>query len=95
VVLTDYPDQTLVDNMLYNVAQNGVETQVAVSGYIWGRPVEPLLEPLSPKTATKGPKFDLILLSDLFFNHSEVNYHAACLRPAHPSDFDDTVIGGS
>jgi predicted nicotinamide N-methyase len=69
-VLTDYPDQALVDNMTHNVAQNGVETRVAVRGYIWGRPVESLLEPLSPT----GAKFDLILLSDLVFNHSEVSY---------------------
>jgi nicotinamide N-methyltransferase len=70
VVLTDYPDQALVGNMAYNVGQNGVEAQVTVRGYIWGRPVQPLLEPLS-RTMT-GAKFDLILLSDLIFNHSEV-----------------------
>ncbi|KAN0129048.1 nicotinamide N-methyltransferase [Lactarius tabidus] len=69
VVLTDYPDQALVGNMAYNVGQNGVEAQVTVRGYIWGRPVQPLLEPLS-RTMT-GAKFDLILLSDLIFNHSE------------------------
>jgi predicted nicotinamide N-methyase len=72
-VLTDYPDQALVDNMTHNVAQNGVETHVAVHGYIWGRPVEPLLEPLLPMMTTDA-KFDLILLSDLVFNHSEVSY---------------------
>ncbi|KAF8262016.1 putative methyltransferase-domain-containing protein [Lactarius quietus] len=68
VVLTDYPDQALVDNMAHNVAQNGVDAEVAVLGYVWGRPVEPLLAPLS---STTGAKFDLILLSDLVFNHSE------------------------
>ena len=68
VVLTDYPDQALVDNMAHNVAQNGVEAHVAVRGCIWGRPVEPPpLEPLSP-----GAKFDLVLLSDLIFNHAGV-----------------------
>jgi nicotinamide N-methyltransferase len=70
VVLTDYPDRALVDNMAYNVVQNGVEAHVAVRGYIWGRPVEPLLEPLSTTTTT-GAKFDLVLLSDLIFNHAE------------------------
>jgi predicted nicotinamide N-methyase len=68
-----------MDNMAQNVAQNGVETQVAVREYIWGRPVEPLLEPLLPTTATTGAKFDLILLSDLVFNHSEVS---CCLPPS-------------
>jgi len=70
VVLTDYPDRALVDNMAQNVAQNVVrddgDAHVAVLGYVWGRPVEPLLEPLESHA-----KFDLILLSDLVFNHSE------------------------
>ena len=66
--MTDYPDQALVDNMKYNAAQNGVEAQVAVRGYVWGRPVGPLLEP------TGARKFDLILLSDLIFHHAEVRW---------------------
>lgn len=82
VVLTDYPDQALVDNMAYNVAQNGVEAHIAVRGYIWGRPVEPLLEPLSP-----GAQFDLILLSDLVFNHSEV-----CFLPPSPAHRATLII---
>ena len=65
--MTDYPDQALVDNMKYNAAQNGVET-CAVRGYVWGRPVEPLLEPTGG-----AKKFDLILLSDLIFHHAEVS----------------------
>ena len=73
VVMTDYPDQALVDNMKYNAAQNGVEVQVAVRGYVWGRPVEPLLEPTGAK------KFDLILLSDLIFHHAEVRWGAPTL----------------
>ncbi|KAH9010147.1 nicotinamide N-methyltransferase [Lactarius hengduanensis] len=63
VVLTDYPDRALVDNMAHNVAQNGVAHVVAVLGYVWGRPVEPL--------SARGAKFDLIILSDLIFNHSQ------------------------
>ncbi|KAI9438970.1 nicotinamide N-methyltransferase [Lactarius indigo] len=70
VVLTDYPDRALVDNMAHNVAQNGVDSEhVAVLGYVWGRPVEPLFEPLS-RTAD-ATKFGLIILSDLIFNHSQ------------------------
>ena len=74
VVLTDYPDRALVDNMVYNVAQNGVRDIVAVRGYVWGRDVEPLLAATATATDGDAPraKFDLILLSDLVFNHSEV-----------------------
>ncbi|KAH8988258.1 hypothetical protein EDB86DRAFT_3065599 [Lactarius hatsudake] len=42
---------------------NGVAHVVAVLGYVWGRPVEPL--------SARGAKFDLIILSDLIFNHSQ------------------------
>ncbi len=81
MVLTDYPDRALVDNMAHNVAQNVVvhaDADVAVLGYVWGRPVEPLLEPLSASATAEAPgraKFDLILLSDLIFNHSQVRPH--------------------
>jgi len=73
VVLTDDPDQVLVDNMAHNVAQNIVrdtDADVAVLGYVWGRPVDPLFAPL----AGRETKFDLILLSDLIFNHSQVRH---------------------
>ncbi|KAH9979473.1 hypothetical protein BGW80DRAFT_1435008 [Lactifluus volemus] len=56
VVLTDYPDQALIENMAYNVAQN-IEPALAHGGGRGG--------------------FDLILLSDLIFNHSQ---HRALLN---------------
>ena len=74
-MLTDYPDRALVDNMAHNVAQNGVQDVVSVLGYVWGRPVEPLLS-----TSADAAKFDLILLSDLVFNHSEVLARTCCKR---------------
>ncbi|KAI0296727.1 hypothetical protein B0F90DRAFT_1636115 [Multifurca ochricompacta] len=95
VVLTDYPDKALVDNMIHNVERN-VEPErrdsIHVLGYIWGRPVEPLLlaagelvkdtDTVTPGSesglgsgsgsgAGAGGGFDLILLSDLIFNHSQ------------------------
>jgi hypothetical protein len=67
---------------------------VCVLGYVWGSPVDPLLAALLPDTATHvdinpdaGPdmRFDLILLSDLIFNHSQVRHHRHhhLLSPAH------------
>jgi len=85
VVLTDYPDQALVDNLVLNVERN-VEMErrgiVCVLGYVWGHPLEPLLEVLDSSdvlvrvadtsaSASASPFFDLILLSDLIFNHSQ------------------------
>ncbi|KAJ7155523.1 nicotinamide N-methyltransferase [Mycena crocata] len=68
VVLTDYPDADLVKNMVHNVSENDApEGRISVLGYIWGQPVQPLL------TATKESKFELIIMSDLVFNHSQHN----------------------
>jgi nicotinamide N-methyltransferase len=96
VVLTDYPDKALLDNLTYNVDQNVQPPRraaVRVLGYVWGSSVDPLRGPLvvqDTETATEsdadtdadidaaaGPdtsNFDLILLSDLIFNHSQVRY---------------------
>jgi len=86
VVLTDYPDKALLDNLAYNADQNVQPPRravVRVLGYVWGSSVDPLLAALQPDTATgesdadvaAGPdttkNFDLILLSDLIFNHSQ------------------------
>jgi len=92
VVLTDYPDADLITNLEYNVVKNiplSGRQHVSVQGYIWGRPVEPLLDALSACPGSSGG-FDLIIMSDLVFNHSE---HDALLRtcklalkPLHKQD---------
>ena len=63
VVSTDYPDPDLMKNLAHNLAQNGCTAPRTVAqGYIWGADVTPLLA-----HAPQG--FDLILMSDLIFNH--------------------------
>jgi predicted nicotinamide N-methyase len=81
VVLTDYPDQALVDNLVFNVDQNielARRGAVCAMGYVWGQSVDPLLRALLPDTADPNARphafFDLILLSDLIFNHSQVQH---------------------
>lgn len=73
VVCTDYPDADLVDNIRFNfqqLAEASPESydkeSVAVEGYIWGNEYTPL----KSKSSGNG-KFDLIILSDLVFNHTE------------------------
>ncbi|KZT10552.1 uncharacterized protein LAESUDRAFT_644482 [Laetiporus sulphureus 93-53] len=78
VVLTDYPDASLLDNLKHNVETNIPSTsrqRVHVQGYIWGRPIGPLLKPLDGSTGRSG--YDLIMMSDLIFNHSQ---HDALLQ---------------
>ena len=58
VVATDYPDPDLLQNLAHNVERYGGH----VVGFIWGADGAPLLA-----HAPEG--FDLVLLSDLIFNH--------------------------
>ncbi|KAJ6518674.1 putative methyltransferase-domain-containing protein [Mycena sanguinolenta] len=69
VLLTDYPDPELVANLDHNVRENlpAPGDRVSVKGYIWGRPVEPLLDVLP----AGSDRFHLVIMSDLLFNHSQ------------------------
>ncbi|ORX53607.1 hypothetical protein DM01DRAFT_1336141 [Hesseltinella vesiculosa] len=71
VVVTDYPDQELLDNIQHNVDQNVIahvpKDLVVVKGFIWGTAVDPLRQLLPAGHTT----FDVIILSDLVFNHSQ------------------------
>jgi len=93
-VLTDYTDTVLLENLQHNVDLNlayspGSKVFVKVffsltylsamlfdedKGYVWGKPVTHLLELLPDQNAG----FDVILMSDLVFNHSQV-----CILPTH------------
>lgn len=77
VVVTDYPDVDLIQNLQYNIdncslLENG-EEKIVSEGYLWGADPESLLkhipEEISPKPTLKG--FDILILADLLFNHSE------------------------
>ncbi|EPS95315.1 hypothetical protein FOMPIDRAFT_1168809 [Fomitopsis schrenkii] len=83
VVLTDYPDPALIDNLEINVSNSiplahGKKQSVQVKGYIWGHPVGPLLEIVRREDAGTG--FDLVIMSDLVFNHSQSLQHDALLK---------------
>lgn len=84
VVITDYPDKELIDNIQYNVDTNLPGNQnVAVQGYVWGTATNALKEQLPEGRST----YDVIILSDLVFNHSQ---HHAMLRTCHELLTPDT-----
>ena len=65
VVVTDYPDQDLIENLQINLEQSDLSNVVA-EGYVWGKSPDALIAHLEEKTG-----FDLLILADLLFNHSE------------------------
>jgi nicotinamide N-methyltransferase len=72
VVVTDYPDKELIDNIQFNVDHNGAPN-VIVDGYIWGTNTDRLKSYLPTGKST----YDVLILSDLVFNHSQ---HHAMLK---------------
>ncbi|OCK77194.1 hypothetical protein K432DRAFT_407540 [Lepidopterella palustris CBS 459.81] len=72
VVVTDYPDAELVENLQYNISHCSLlpsDGNIEVEGYLWGAPIEKLAVHLSKANSFKG--FDVVILADLLFNHSE------------------------
>jgi len=67
VVATDYPDTVLIQNLEHNLVSNlpsDVQSLIHVQGYRWGSDTQALLG-----YCPEG--FDVILMSDLIFNHSQ------------------------
>lgn len=73
VVCTDYPDPILLDNIQYNIDTHNVGDIVKTEGFIWGNTVEGIRKQMQQDYA------DLIIMSDLVFNHSE---HSKLLKSA-------------
>ena len=72
VVVTDYPDAALIENLRYNIdhCSAGSKQQIAVAeGYLWGANTTSLTGHLPFQQ--QQPGFDLLILADLLFNHSE------------------------
>jgi EEF1A N-terminal glycine/lysine methyltransferase len=75
-VVTDYPDPDLVQNLWANVEEyyggkgKGEERRIVAEGYCWGNDAVPLLAHL-PSSTSKTPGFEVLILADLLFNHSE------------------------
>lgn len=70
VVVTDYPDTPLLDNIHFNISNNvppALQSVFSVQGYIWGRDTQ-VLQNVLPSGSIG---FGVIILSDLIFNHSE------------------------
>lgn len=72
VVVTDYPDAELIENLRYNIEHCTllpVPCNIQAEGYLWGAPTVKIVSHISQEES--GPRFDLLILADLLFNHSE------------------------
>lgn len=70
VIVTDYPDRDLIENLDYNIKhalESSKHARITARGYLWGNEVDSLIELLPD--GRKG--FDLLILADILFNHSE------------------------
>jgi nicotinamide N-methyltransferase len=79
VVVTDYPDPDLVSNLWTNITNlnlnptpdiNNTNNKIIAEGFCWGADPSKLLSYL-PQQAHSAPGFDVLILADLLFNHSE------------------------
>ncbi|KAK8860635.1 Protein N-terminal and lysine N-methyltransferase efm7 [Tritrichomonas musculus] len=61
VVATDYPDDYLVDNLKFNVEKYKNSHGI---GFMWGKDPSPIL------SLNNNEKFDILILSDVIFNHT-------------------------
>ena len=70
VVVTDYPDPDLIQNLRYNIEHCNLiplKTSIVAEGYLWGNETGKLVSFLVEPAAG----FDLLILADILFNHSE------------------------
>ena len=88
VVITDYPDQDLLENLKYNISTTqsllpSPKPSMAVEGYLWGASTSHLLSHVSSQNSENttftpvATGFDTLILADLIFNHTE---HAKLLQ---------------
>lgn len=83
VVMTDYPDPDIVSVMQKNIdacdetvdPRGRIATAVDAVGFVWGADSEPLLARLDQEKG--GERFDVLILADLLFRHSE---HGALVK---------------
>lgn len=79
VVVTDYPDNSLIENLMWNIEHCQTAPKedgewekeplqnIVAEGYLWGADPASLLAHLPEPEK----KFDVLILADLLFNHSE------------------------
>jgi nicotinamide N-methyltransferase len=95
VVVTDYPDPDLVANLWKNIeacellSREGVS--IVAEGYCWGADTKPLLTHLPTGLEGKAG-FDVLILADLLFNHSEHGKLVATIKATLARNEDSKAL---
>ena len=79
IVVTDYPEPELIENLQYNIDHSEALTDkkvILVEGYLWGNSSDKLRGHLCGHPSG----FDLLILADILFNHSEHEKLVASLQ---------------
>lgn len=79
VTVTDYPDVDLIENLRHNIKfsiPQQYQKIITAHGYLWGNDTTTLKEELE----NHGQGFDLLILADILFNHSE---HEKLIQTLH------------
>ena len=91
VVVTDYPEAELVANLLFNIQHCNLledKENIAAEGYLWGNPVQSLQHHIS--SDAKG--FDVLIMADILFNHSEHDKLLKTLKDAMKPQPDSVAL---
>lgn len=91
VVMTDYHDPDLVDNMRHNAAAAAplipADSHLHVAGYKWGADTEEIMSFLPTTTTTTTPRssddvtgFDTLIMADVVYSHRE---HPNLIKTMH------------
>ena len=70
VVVTDYPDVDLVENLRFNISHCDLfppNASIVAEGYLWGEPTAHIKSHLRDPASA----FDLLILADIIYSHSE------------------------
>ncbi|RMZ86409.1 hypothetical protein DV736_g6365, partial [Chaetothyriales sp. CBS 134916] len=91
VVVTDYPDPDLIANLRYNIEHCDLiqnKANITAEGYLWGNSIDSLQQHLDlPQDG-----FDLLILADILFNHSEHEKIVRTLKHAMKPGPDSTAL---
>ncbi|KAA8566806.1 hypothetical protein MFRU_054g00030 [Monilinia fructicola] len=99
VVVTDYPDVDLIVNLRKNISvfyeqfpelRVHDEESLVAEGYCWGADPSPLLSLLPLQDKEAG--FDVLILADLLFNHSEHTKLLESIKKTLKKSKDSTAL---